>query len=163
MTRPRPPIQLLCAAALLLACAGPAQAQSSSAPSAPASPRAPSPAVAAEKVTLTMDLLFDSGQSAPNAEAQTRLAALAEHLKGLSVEVVVAVGHADSSELDAQALSKRRADLAKAGLVSGGVAADRIYTEGQGANRPLADNGSAEGRARNRRVELEVVGLRSRR
>ena len=46
-------------------------------------------------------------------------------------------------------------------LVSNGVAADRVYTSGKGETQPVADNKTAEGRAKNRRVEIEVVGTRA--
>jgi OOP family OmpA-OmpF porin len=59
-----------------------------------------------------------------------------------------------------QKLSLRRAEAVKAYLVSKGIEANRIYTEGKGKKQPVADNNSAEGRAKNRRVEIEVVGTR---
>ena len=62
-----------------------------------------------------------------------------------------------------QALSERRAAAVKAYLVSKGIDANRIYTEGKGELQPIADNRTREGRAKNRRVEVEVVGTRPRR
>ena len=49
----------------------------------------------------------------------------------------------------------------KAYLVSKGIDKNRIYTEGKGETSPVADNKTKEGRAKNRRVEIEVVGTRS--
>ncbi|HEX4326751.1 MAG TPA: OmpA family protein, partial [Burkholderiales bacterium] len=46
----------------------------------------------------------------------------------------------------------------KAYLVSKGIEPNRVYTEGKGKKQPVADNKTAEGRAKNRRVEIEVVG-----
>jgi OOP family OmpA-OmpF porin len=44
--------------------------------------------------------------------------------------------------------------------VSKGIEANRVYTEGKGTKQPVADNKTTEGRAKNRRVEIEVVGTR---
>jgi OOP family OmpA-OmpF porin len=54
----------------------------------------------------------------------------------------------------------RRAEAVKAYLVSKGIEKNRIYTEGKGEKQPVASNVTAEGRAKNRRVEIEVVGTR---
>jgi len=73
------------------------------------------------------------------------------------------VGHTDSVGGDAynQKLSVKRADAVKAYLTSKGFDASRVYTEGKGEAQPVADNKSKEGRAKNRRVEIEVVGTRT--
>jgi OOP family OmpA-OmpF porin len=54
----------------------------------------------------------------------------------------------------------RRAESVKAYLVSKGIEGNRIYTEGKGEKQPVADNKTREGRAKNRRVEIEVIGTR---
>ena len=81
----------------------------------------------------------------------------------MNLEVVIAVGHTDSVGSDAynQKLSIRRAEAVKGYLVSKGVEANRVYTEGKGEKQPVADNKTAAGRAKNRRVEIEVVGTRN--
>ena len=58
-------------------------------------------------------------------------------------------------------LSVRRSEAVKAYLVSKGIEKNRVYTEGKGKKQPVADNKTAEGRAKNRRVEIEVVGTRA--
>ena len=70
------------------------------------------------------------------------------------------MGHTDSVGSDAynQKLSVRRAEAVKAYLVNKGVDKARVYTEGKGESQPVADNKTKEGRAKNRRVEIEVVG-----
>ena len=79
------------------------------------------------------------------------------------MEVIIAVGHTDSVGTDAynQKLSLRRSQAVKAYLVSKGIDKTRIYTEGKGEKQPVADNSTSEGRAKNRRVEIEVVGSRN--
>ena len=73
------------------------------------------------------------------------------------------MGHTDSVGSDAynQKLSVQRAEAVKAYLVSKGIEKNRIYTEGKGEKQPIADNQTKEGRAKNRRVEIEVVGTRA--
>jgi OOP family OmpA-OmpF porin len=82
----------------------------------------------------------------------------------VNLEVIIAVGHTDSIGTAAYnlKLSLRRANAVKAYLVSKGIEANRIYTEGKGKSQPIADNRTKEGRAKNRRVEIEVVGSRER-
>ena len=76
--------------------------------------------------------------------------------------MIIAVGHTDSvgSEAYNQKLSVRRAEAVTAYLVSKGIEKNRIYTEGKGEKQPVADNKTKEGRTKNRRVEIEVVGTR---
>ena len=75
---------------------------------------------------------------------------------------MIAVGHAAPDEgPDTLGLTRRRLDAVRAYLKSRGIDARSIYTEPKAATQPVADNRSAEGRAKNRRVEIEVVGTRS--
>jgi len=96
------------------------------------------------------------------AEGRAKLDDLVGKIKGISLEVIIAVGHTDSVGSDAynQKLSVNRAEAVKAYLVSKGIEKNRVYTEGKGEKQPVADNKTAEGRAKNRRVEIEVVGTR---
>ena len=118
--------------------------------------------IAAAKVTLNADALFDFDKSVLKPAAQASLDSLAGKVKSLTLEVIVAVGHTDSIGTDAynQKLSIRRAEAVKKYLVSQGIEAKRIYVEGKGESQPVADNKTAEGRAKNRRVQIEAIGTR---
>lgn len=132
---------------------------------APPPPPPPPPAPVSEKVTFAADSFFAVGSAALNAESQAKLADLVEKTKGVNLEVIIAVGHTDSTGSAAanQRLSTQRAENVKKFLTSKGIEANRVYTEGKGSANPVADNKTAEGRAKNRRVEVEVVGTRTRR
>ena len=142
--------------------AAPAPAAAAPAP-APAKAPAPAPAVAAQKVTYAADAFFDFDKSVLKPEGRAKLDDLVSKIQGINLEVIIAVGHTDSvgSEAYNQRLSVRRAEAVKAYLVSKGIERNRIYTEGKGEKQPVADNRTAEGRAKNRRVEIEVVGTRA--
>ena len=131
---------------------------------APAPKPAPKPAPVKEKVTMAADAHFDFDKFALKPEGKAKLDDLVGKLKAVNLEVVIAIGHTDSIGSNAynQKLSVRRANSVKQYLVSKGIEANRIYTEGKGEAQPVADNKTKEGRAKNRRVEIEVVGTRQR-
>lgn len=140
------------------------------APVAPAPAPAPAPVAApvvvaptSEKVSFAADALFDFDKSVLKPEGKAKLDDLTSKLGSIKLEVIIAVGHTDSVGTDAynQKLSIRRAEAVKAYIVSKGVETNRVYTEGKGEKQPVADNKSADGRAKNRRVEVEVVGTRA--
>ena len=135
---------------------------------APAPAPAPAPVVVvpapvSEKVTFAADAFFDFDKSVLKPDGKAKLDDLASKLQGMNLEVIIAVGHTDSVGTDAynQKLSVRRSEAVKAYLVSKGIEANRVYTEGKGEKQPVADNKTAAGRAKNRRVEIEVVGTRT--
>jgi OmpA-OmpF porin, OOP family len=140
------------------AVAAPAAAPAAAAPAAPVA-QAP----AAAKVTYAADTFFDFNKSVVKPAGKAKLDDLVAKVKGINLEVIIAVGHTDSVGSDAynQKLSVRRAESVKAYLVSKGIEKNRIYTEGKGEKQPVADNKTSEGRAKNRRVEIEVVGTRA--
>ncbi len=144
--------------------AAPAAAPVAAAPAAaaPAAKPAPAPAVAT-KVTYAADAFFDFDKSVLKPEGKAKLDDLASKVKDINLEVIIAVGHTDSVGSDAynQKLSVRRSEAVKAYLVSKGIEKNRVYTEGKGEKQPVADNKTKEGRAKNRRVKIEVVGTRA--
>ncbi|MDD0808819.1 OmpA family protein [Curvibacter sp. RS43] len=145
--------------------AAPAAPAAAAAPAAPAAaaPAAAAPAVAASKVTYAADAFFDFDKAVLKPEGKAKLDDLVGKVKDINLEVIIAVGHTDSVGSDAynQKLSVKRAESVKAYLVSKGIEKNRVYTEGKGEKQPVADNKTAEGRAKNRRVEIEVVGTRA--
>ena len=122
----------------------------------------PPPAPVQEKVTFAADAFFDFDKAVLKPEGKAKLDDLVGKVKGINLEVVIAVGHTDSVGGDAynQSLSVKRSEAVKAYLVSKGIEKNRVYTEGKGEKQPVADNSTDEGRAKNRRVEIEVVGAR---
>lgn len=145
---------------------------SSSAAVAPASAAAAAPAAVpapvavepkAEKVSFSADAFFDFDKAVLKPEGKAKLEDLVSKLQGTDIEVIVATGHTDWTGTDAynMKLSMRRAKAVKAFLVSKGIPESRVFTEGKGEREPVADNRTREGRAKNRRVEVEVVGTRS--
>jgi OOP family OmpA-OmpF porin len=116
-----------------------------------------------EKVTFAADAFFDTAKFALKPEGKAKLDDLVSKMSGINLEVIIAVGHTDSDGSDKmnQTLSVKRAESVKAYLTSKGVEKNRVYTEGKGEKQPVADNKTKEGKAKNRRVEIEVVGTRS--
>ena len=149
----------------------PAPSAPAPAPAAPVVTPAPAPAPApaappppaATKVTYAADAFFDFDKSVLKPEGKAKLDDLTSKVKDINLEVIIAVGHTDSRGSDAynQKLSVRRSEAVKAYLVSKGIEKNRVYTEGKGEKQPVADNKTKEGQAKNRRVEIEVVGTRA--
>lgn len=131
------------------------------APKPPApKPAAAAPAVTQSKITLQADTLYDFDKSTLKPEGKATLDKIAADLSKIKLEVIIAVGNTDSIGTDAynMALGQRRAQSVKDYLVSKGVDQSRIYTESKGKSNPVASNATAEGRAKNRRTDIEVVG-----
>ena len=106
------------------------------------------------RVNLPGDISFDTGRSIIRPDMAPILSKFAQGLDGsMNVQIT---GHTDSQGSDAinNPLSKDRADAVRDYLVAQGVPATRISTAGRGEHQPIADNTTAEGRAKNRRVEI---------
>jgi OOP family OmpA-OmpF porin len=125
-----------------------------------AKPAAKKPKVTQTKITLQADTLYDFDKATLKPEGKATLDKVAADLAKIKLEVVIAVGNTDSVGSDAynMALGQRRAQSVKAYLISKGVDGGRIYTESKGKSNPVATNATAEGRAKNRRTDIEVVG-----
>jgi outer membrane protein OmpA-like peptidoglycan-associated protein len=108
-------------------------------------------------LTISGSVLFTTGKSQLLEPAKKRLAEVAAALKETKSPLIV-VGHTDSSGADDknQRLSEQRANAVRQYLVSLGIEDGRIRAEGMGESQPVADNGTPEGRANNRRVEIIV-------
>jgi OmpA-OmpF porin, OOP family len=154
---PRPPAPAPAAAA-----PAPAPAAAAPRPAAPPPPAPPAPP-AATKVTYAADAFFDVNKSVIKPEGKAKMDDLVGKIKDINLEVIIGVGHTDSDGSDAanQKLSVARAEAVKAYLVSKGIEKNRVYTEGKGEKQPVADNKTKEGKTKNRRVEIEVVGTRT--
>ncbi|HZT62945.1 MAG TPA: OmpA family protein [Burkholderiales bacterium] len=131
----------------------------------PAAPKAAAPKP--EKVTTASTVNFDFDRYVIRPDARTKLDDLVGKLRNVTLEVVIAVGHADRLGGDAynMKLSVRRADSVKAYLVSKGITASRVYTEGKGERQPVKEcKGDGKTKALiaclepNRRAEIEAVG-----
>ncbi len=139
----------------------PAPVQMATAPAPAPLPEKPQPV--SEKVTFAAEALFDFDKSVVKPDGQAALDDLLAKLQGMNTEVMITVGHTDSVGRDDynQSLSVRRAEAVKAYLMSKGIESGRVYTEGKGESQHVADNNTAESRAKNRRVTVEVVGTRT--
>ena len=116
--------------------------------------------VSQSKITLQADTLYDFNKSDLKPEGKATLDKIAADLSKIKLEVIIAVGNTDSIGTDAynMAIGQRRAQSVKTYLVAKGIDASRIYTESKGKSNPVASNATEEGRAKNRRTDIEVVG-----
>ena len=115
-----------------------------------------------KKVVFNADAFFDFDKAILKPEGKKLLDQVAAQAGTINLETIIAVGYTDAIGSVAYnvKLSQRRAAAVKAYLVTKGIDANRVYTEGKGKANPLADNKTAAGRAKNRRVEIEIVGSR---
>jgi outer membrane protein OmpA-like peptidoglycan-associated protein len=109
-------------------------------------------------VTFDSGLLFDFDSDVVRGAAQANLTNLANSLRNHPDTEVLIVGHTDNvgAAQYNQTLSERRANSARNYLVSQGVPANRIRTQGMGLREPIASNETEAGRAQNRRVEVAI-------
>jgi len=141
---------LLCGQSTVAAAPAPAPAPRA----APAPAPAPAPRAASRIVLRGVNFDFDRATIRPDASViLDEAASILNENSDVQVEVG---GHTDAVGTDEynQGLSERRARAVADYLIEKGVSASRLGTAGYGESRPVADNGTADGRAQNRRVEL---------
>ena len=132
--------------------------------------RAPQSAI--EKITLDAGALFDFDAYALSPQSRAALDEFVGRLKGASLGMIRAVGHADRLESEGynQILSEDRAEAVKAYLVSKGIEPDRVQAEGRGATQPVTMPGECIGSKSakviaclqpDRRVDVEMTGTKT--
>jgi OOP family OmpA-OmpF porin len=159
-----------CAGVKAAPAATPAAPTAPAAPAAPATPAAPAAPAAAprapssvrQSVVIQADALFDFDKSVVRPDGKKSIDDALAKLSGVDLEMVIATGHTDSVGTDAynQKLSERRAAAVKDYLVSKGIPAAKVTTIGKGESQPVATNKTAEGRQKNRRVDIEFKGVK---
>lgn len=124
---------------------------------------------AGAKITVAADALFDFNKATLRPAGKKKLDEVVAKANSLVLEVVIAVGHADriGSAAYNQKLSEKRAASVKTYLVSKGIPANRIYTEGKGSKQPVTKKDQCKGPKSakviaclqpDRRVDIEIIG-----
>jgi OOP family OmpA-OmpF porin len=111
--------------------------------------------VAAAPEAIELKVEFDTNKSFVRAAYHERIKEVADYMNRHSDVDAVIEGHTDNRGSDAynQGLSQRRADSVRQYLIDKfGISASRLTAKGYGESKPIADNNTAEGRQRNRRV-----------
>ncbi|MBE0612029.1 MAG: OmpA family protein [Burkholderiales bacterium] len=131
----------------------------------------PAPKPVAEKLTLDADTLFDFDKATLRPAGRDTLDAFVGKLKDITPETIMTIGHADriGTPTYNQRLSEQRVATVKDYMVSKGVEANRIYTEGKGESQPVTKAEDCVGPKSakviaclqpDRRVDIEVIGTR---
>lgn len=126
----------------------------------------PMPGVAlAEEVNITTEVYFDARASKLTAPGKAALDQWLRDVKGVKPAFILSIGHADPGEVagDAKAvtLSEARAAAVQAYLATKGFQPGQIHVEGKGDSQPVSASDAPTERARNRRVDVGMVGQRN--
>ncbi len=124
-----------------------------------------------DKITVAADALFDFDKATLRPEGKAKLDEVVAKSKAIKLEVIIAVGHTDRFGSDAynQKLSEKRAAAVKTYLVSKGIEANRVYTEGKGKKNPVTKPDQCPGAKSkktiaclqpDRRVDIELIGTK---
>ena len=146
-------------------CEPKAAVPAAAAPAAPAAAAKPM----GQKITVAADALFDFNKATLRPEGKAKLDEVVSKSNQLVLEVVIAVGHADRIGGAAynQKLSEKRAAAVKDYVVSKGIPANRVYTEGKGSKQPVTKPDQCKGAKSakviaclqpDRRVDIEIIG-----
>ena len=109
--------------------------------------------------TATLHINFASNGADITEEVMSKVKDFAEFLKQNDDYDIVILGYTDSSGIEQNniTLSQKRADAIKEALKRDGISGARMTTIGKGSADPVADNATPEGRAQNRRIEIQFV------
>ena len=112
-----------------------------------------------DKTLANRTVEFESGKTALTPAGRAILDEMAVAMLKLNGRKVDLIGHTDNQGLKAsnQSLSEARAEAVKTYLADKGIDRDLMTASGQGSDRPIASNDSADGRARNRRIEFRLA------
>lgn len=108
---------------------------------------------------LKSDILFDTGKATLKPQAKANLSEMAGIMKKYPENVLTINGYTDNtggSKVN-ESLSTKRAEVVRQALVESGLPASTIKAQGWGPAKPVASNDSADGRQKNRRVEIEIA------
>ena len=113
------------------------------------------------KKIVLKNIFFETDKYQLKGKSKVELNKLIEFLNQNPSLKIKVMGHTDNVGSDAynKTLSKNRAKSVVNYLAENGIASDRIKSEGYGANQPIADNATPEGRAKNRRTEFQIVSM----
>ena len=117
---------------------------------------------ARKQLVFAADVFFDVDQSVLRPAAQKKLDILVEQMNALDLQQVYVTGHADALASDPYnlRLSAERSRAVRDYLLGKGIDPQRVQIAARGKAQPVADNRTREGRSQNRRVEIEVIGMR---
>lgn len=108
---------------------------------------------------LKSDILFETGKASLKGNAANNLSQMAAIMKKYPENILTIKGYTDSTGPDSlnQSLSESRAETVRRQLVQNGIPSTVVTTVGMGESNPVAENETATGRQKNRRVEIEVT------
>ena len=119
----------------------------------------PIPQKAAEKVSIALEIGFDTGKADIKPQYRDQIKKVADFMQTYPETTAVIEGHTDNvgKEESNLRLSTKRAESVRTYLTEKfGIAANRLSARGYGSSRPVADNATPEGRQRNRRIEAVI-------
>jgi OmpA-OmpF porin, OOP family len=113
-----------------------------------------------EKIAVSADIYFPARSAVLDAAARVAVESLARKAAVVDLATMIIVGHTDKTEgskVQAQRLSEQRAEAVKSAFVALGLDATKLYIDGKGSSQPISDPATSDGRAKNRRVEVEGI------